>query len=155
MTAMSLSLLALLLLAMPASAGVTWCRADPWVELNGVEVRIWVMIPAEYEKLVTGPIRVTVYAPNKVSKEITFLDEGFLGHGEEVRFKNRGKVNDDGTFPVDIKVKVPLNSKQLRNDYGLHEIPVLVEIIASDGQLIHVEGSNHGIHSSLELRGTD
>lgn len=154
-TVACLSLLALLTLAMPAAAGVTWCRADPWVELNGAEVKIWVIIPAEYEHLVTGPIKVTVYAPNKVSKEITYLDEGFLGHGEEVRFKNRGKVNDDGTFQVDLKIRVPLDVRQLRDTYGLNEIPVLVEIIADDNQLMYVEGNNHGVHGSLELRGTN
>ena len=153
-TATCLGLLALLLIAMPAVAGVSWCRADPIVKLNGTEVQVWVSIDAEYEHLVTGPIRVTVFAPNKVSKEITFLDAGFNGHGEEVIFKNRGKVRDSGSFPVDIKVKVPLDMRQLSREYGLNEVPVLVEIITGDGQVIDVEGNDHGVQTSLEIRGT-
>ena len=154
LTVICLSLLALMLVVTPAGAGVTWCRADPIVELNGTEVQIWVSMDGVYEDLVTGPIRVTVFAPNKVSKEITFLDQGFNEHGEEVIFKNRKKVNDDGTFPFEIKVKVPVNTKLLSRDFGINEIPIQIEVLTGDGQVIHVDGSNHGTHVSLELHGT-
>lgn len=152
-TASFLSLLAVLLLAMPAGAGVSWCRADPIVMLDGTEVQIWVSVAAEYEHLVTGPIRVAVYAPNRVSKEITFLDAGFNGHGEEVNFKHRGRVRDDGSFPVDIKVRVPLDNRQLHREFDRRDIPVLVEVITGDGQVIHLEGTQHGTAVSLDLRG--
>lgn len=153
-TAGCLSLLALLVLALPASAGVTWCRADPIVELDGTEVQIWVAIPADYEHLVTGPIRVTVFTPNKVSKETTFLDKGFNGYGEEVIFKHRGKVTDSGSFPVEIKVQVPLDNRQLNREFGLRDIPVLVDIITGDGQVFQVEGNNQATGASLHVRGT-
>jgi len=153
MTGTCLSLLALLLLAMPAAAGVSWCRADPIVELNGTEVQIWVAVASEYEHLVSGPIQVAVFVPNKVSKEITFLDTGFNGYGEEVSFKHRGKVGDDGSFPVEIRVRVPLDNKLLYLEFGRHDIPVLVEIIIADGQVVQIEGSNHGTRLSLHVRG--
>ncbi len=155
MTASCLGLLAVLLLVMPATAGVTWCRADPIVELGGTEVQVWVAMDAEYEHLVTGPIRVTFFSPSKVSKETTFLDPGFNDHGEEVIFKHRGRVGEDGTFPIEIRVRVPLDNRQLHREYGLHEVPILVEILTGDGQVLDVEGSNHGTSAALRVSGTD
>jgi hypothetical protein len=154
-TAASLNLLTLLLLAMPVGAGVSWCRADPIVELNGTEVQIWVAMDSGYEHLVDGPIKVTIFTPNKVDKKATFLDAGFNGYGEEVVFKHRGKMNDDGTIPVSVKVIVPINERQLRQEYGLSEVPILVEIIASDGQTLDVEGTNRGAVASLQVRGAE
>lgn len=155
LTAGGLSLLVALLLAMPAAAGVTWCRADPIVELGGTEVQVWVAMDAQYEHLVTGPIQVTFASPNMVSKKTTFLDSGFNGYGEEVIFKHRGRVADDGTFPVEIKVRVPLDMRQLRREFGLHEVPILAEVVTGDGQVIDVEGSNRGTSVSLLVRGTE
>jgi hypothetical protein len=109
----------------------------------------------EYEDLVTGPIHVTFFSPNKVSKETTFLDSGFNGFGEEVVFKHRGRVGDDGSFPVEIKVRVPLDMQQLRREYGIHEVPILVEVLTGDGQVIDVEGGSHGTHVSLRVQGTE
>ena len=155
MVAGCLSLLAVLLLTMPVAAGVTWCRADPIVELDGTEVQVWVAMDARYEHLVTGPIQVTFFSPSKISKETTFLDVGFNGHGEEVIFKHRGRVGDDGTFPVEIKVRVPLDMRQLRREFGINEVPILVEVITGDGQVIDVEGGNHGTDVSLRVQGTN
>jgi hypothetical protein len=155
LTAGGLGLLAVLLLVMPAAAGVTWCRADPIVELGGTEVQVWVAMDEQYEHLVTGPIRVTFYSPNKISKKTTFLDAGFNGYGEEVIFKHRGKVGADGAFPVEIKVRVPLDNRQLFREYGVHEVPILVEVLTGDGQVIDVDGSNLGTSVSLRVLGTE
>jgi hypothetical protein len=154
-TASCVSLLALLLLAMPAAAGVSWCRSDPIVVLDGTEVQVWVAMESDYEHLVSGPIQVTIFTPNKVSKETTYLDDGFNGNGEEVRFRHRDKVADDGSFPVEIRVRVPLDNRLLYQEYGLTEIPVLIEVISSDGQVIAIEGSNRVTSASLQVHGTN
>ncbi|HEX5166795.1 MAG TPA: hypothetical protein VFV93_15425, partial [Thermomicrobiales bacterium] len=99
-TAGSLGLLALMLLVMPAAAGVSWCRADPIVELNGTSVQVWVAVGEEHEHLVSGPIQVTVYTPDRVRTRTIFLDEGFNGFGEVVDFRNRGWLDRNGRFDV-------------------------------------------------------
>lgn len=154
MTASCVSLLALLLLAMPALAGVTWCRADPIVELNGTEVQVWVAIDSQYEHLVSGPVEVTVFTPSRIDKRTTFLDAGFNGFGEEVNFRHRGRVSRDGSFPVEIRVSIPVDSWQLQRELGRSEIPIRVEVISGDGQLLDVEGDSHGTFASLQVRGT-
>jgi hypothetical protein len=43
--AILVGLIASIVVAVPALAGVGWCRADPVVRLNGTDVQIWVAIP--------------------------------------------------------------------------------------------------------------
>jgi hypothetical protein len=146
-------LLALLVLVMPAAAGVSWCRADPIVELNGTSVQVWVAVGEEHEHLVSGPIQVTVYTPDRVRTRTTFLDSGFNGFGEVVQFRNRGWMDRYGRFDVDIEVEVPLNSWQVRREFGMRDVPILVQVITGDGQEISVEGRSSGTEISFELRG--
>jgi hypothetical protein len=122
-----LGLLALLVLTVPAGAyGVTWCRADPIVKLNGEEVQIWVAVPAEYTARVTGPIDVTINVPGTVSTKVLFLDAGFNGYGERVTFTSSGSTMPGGTFYMSVVARVPMNGT-------LETIPVQMEII-HDGQ---------------------
>ncbi|MEA2598977.1 MAG: hypothetical protein QOF01_5446, partial [Thermomicrobiales bacterium] len=60
LTVLGLMALVLALQINTASAGISWCRADPGVALNGTVVQIWVAIPLEYQPLVDGPIQVTI-----------------------------------------------------------------------------------------------
>ena len=48
--------------ATPVSAGKGWCRSDPIVTLNGVELQFWVAIPDDVQDDVLGPINITMFA---------------------------------------------------------------------------------------------
>lgn len=120
-----MGLLALVVLTVPAFAGVTWCRADPIVKLNGEDVQIWVAVPKEYASKVTGPIDVTIHVPSTVSTKVIFLDAGFNGYGETVKFVKAGSTLQGGIIPMTVVAKVPMN--------GTYEsVPVQMEIIHDD-----------------------
>lgn len=116
LVAMTLGLLAVLMLAAPVLAGRVWCARDPIVRINGHDVQMWVAIPEEYVSLVSGPIDIQVLTAQPVDAEVLFLDEGFNGYGETVTFGalKRGKVYSDGSFDMQMKVQVPINDKKIR-----------------------------------------
>ena len=60
--------------------------------------------------------------------ELLFTDHGFNGHGEHVRFSDlRGAtVNADGSFPVEILVKVPFDRSMLKPGT---KVPVMVDVL--------------------------
>jgi hypothetical protein len=101
--------LALLVLAMPASASVRWCRTDPVVDFNGMTTNTYVSTYAEaLHGAVTGPTKVVYRLPSGVKSRLRYTDNGF-GYGYDVVFEydKRMKVNPDGTIPVEILVHVP------------------------------------------------
>ena len=107
----SLALLALLLLALPAGAGVSWCRSDPIISLNGKVSNTWVLTPNEiFLERANAPTRVVYTIPEDVEAELLFTDEGF-GLGYEVRFVSSRtmSVNPDGSIPVKVAIFVPSN----------------------------------------------
>ena len=114
--ATTLGLLAVLMLAAPAMAGRTWCARDPIVRINGHDVQLWVGIPVEYVPLVSGPIDIEILTAKPVDGEVLFLDEGFNGYGETVRFglMRKGRVYDDGSFDIQLNVKVPISDRKIR-----------------------------------------
>ena len=116
LTATTLGLLALVIFAMPALAGRTWCARDPIVRLNGEDIQIWVAIPEEYQTLVTGPVDLRINTPTGVTTAVRYLDSGFNGYGEKVTFGAlaNGKQYADGSFDVQLTVKVPINTKKVK-----------------------------------------
>jgi hypothetical protein len=114
--ATTLGLLAVLMLAAPAMAGRTWCARDPIVRINGHDIQMWVAVPAEYVPLVSGPIDIEILTAQPVDAEVLYLDEGFNGYGETVRFglMKRGKVYSDGSFDIKLNVKVPISDRKIR-----------------------------------------
>lgn len=113
-SAVTLGLLAMLVLTMPVTAGVTWCRSDPIVRFNGTDVQVLVGVPLEYVPYVNGPVEVKFLVPRDVTREVIFIDAGFNGHGEKVWIDDSsGKVASDGSFDVTIVVKVPIDSTLL------------------------------------------
>jgi hypothetical protein len=123
----ALGLLALLVFSAPALAGVSWCRSDPIVELNGHRVQIWAAIPKNVESRVTGPIQVDITVPSSVSRKVVMTDSGFNGYGENVTFSTTGgSVMPDGSFWMTVVIRVPMD--------GFYQtVPVLVEIVQPDG----------------------
>jgi hypothetical protein len=112
-----LALLAVLVLATPAMAGRRWCSRDPIVALNGHDLQMWVAIPEEYETLVTGPVDVRIGVPAGVTTETLFTDEGFNGFGETVTYDilKGGKVYTDGSFDIEVRVMVPIDTKKAKS----------------------------------------
>lgn len=144
-----LGLLALLLTVQvhSAAAGLTWCRVDPIVTLNGTSVQILVAIPDEDQALVDGPITVTVKTPRAVVQELVFTDAGFNGYGEQVRFGDLwGRIASDGSFPIQIQVTVPAG--------GRRDLPMRVELVPANGETIAVEGTNGGLTIRTRLVGS-
>ncbi len=117
LVAMTLGLMAVLVLAAPALAGRTWCARDPIVRINGHDTQLWVAIPQEYVSLVTGAISIQILTAKPVTSEVLFLDEGFNGYGEKVTFGalKGGKVYADGSFDNQLKVQVPINTKKMKS----------------------------------------
>jgi hypothetical protein len=114
--AITLGLLAVLMLAAPAMASRTWCARDPIVRINGHDVQMWVAVPSEYVSLVSGPIDIEVLTAKPVDAEVLYTDEGFNGYGEEVTFGalRRGKIYSDGSFDLQLKVSVPISDRKIR-----------------------------------------
>lgn len=116
MVSLSLAMLAVLVLTMPAAAGRKWCARDPIVALNGHEMQMWVGIPEEYVSLVTGAVEVRISVPSGVNTQTLFLDAGFNGFGEKVTYGTltTGKLYANGAFDIQIQAKVPINTKKLK-----------------------------------------
>jgi hypothetical protein len=114
--ALTLGLLAVLMLAAPAMAARTWCARDPIVRVNGHDVQMWVAVPSEYVSLVNGPIAIEILTAKPVDADILYLDEGFNGYGETVHFGalKRGKVYTDGSFDLQLTVKVPISDRKIK-----------------------------------------
>jgi hypothetical protein len=114
--ALALGALAVLILATPAMAARAWCARDPIVRINGHDVQFWVAVPEEYVPLVNGPIDIEILTATPVDAEVLFLDDGFNRYGETVRFgqMRRGKVYSDGSFDIQLNVKVPISDRKLK-----------------------------------------
>jgi hypothetical protein len=145
--AATLGLLALLVLTIPAGAwGVTWCRVDPIVELNGKRVQIWVAVPQEYAGKVTGPIQVEINVPSTVSKKLLFTDAGFNGHGETVTFtSNNGTLLPDTSFWMTFVVQVPMNG-------FYQQVPVQVEVVNPNGSKQYYYGSQYNVNGTFLVK---
>jgi len=112
-------LIAVLTLALPASATRGWCARDPIVTIGGTTVQIWVAIPDGFEPFVEDAVEVKVKAPKNLARRLIYTDEGFNGHGEKVSW---GDVNDenpnDGIAPIEIEVKVKFDISDMEKAFG-------------------------------------
>src|SRR5215218_8046138 len=85
-----IALLAWVPVVNPVSAGKGWCRSDPIVSLNGVELQLWVAIPLEEQANVAGPISITFMAPRSTNMELVYTDSGFKNYGESIYLAGNG-----------------------------------------------------------------
>jgi hypothetical protein len=109
------------LLIQPSAAGRLWCRADPVVSLDDRLVSISVAIPVEDLLRVTGPTSIQIKAPRDVDRRLIVNDLGFLGYGTVITFVDGGGSVKDATFPVEVRVSVPIDRTGLatRDDVPL------------------------------------
>lgn len=134
--ATTFGVLALLLVVMPASAGLVWCQGDPIVSLNGTQVQIIMAIPAEDQSRVTGPIHVEIGTPASVNRRLISTDSGFNNHGEKVTFRDIDGGQTGSTFPVTVSVSIPTDASHP----GGGDIPAKMTIIAKDANPLLVYG---------------
>ena len=122
----------------PAGAGVGWCRVDPSVRLNGTIVNFWISIREEDLPFVDGPVDCRVLTERGVLQELLFLDFGFNGYGEEIRFESM--VHETATpgepFKTSVKVVVPHTKRGAK-------FPIQLEIVPENGESV-VETGNAG-----------
>ncbi len=149
LSALLMGLLAIIVVTVPAFAGVSWCRADPIVRLNGTDVQIWVAVPEQYQSLVNGPIEVSIGVPGSVSREVVLLDSGFNGYGETVTFTDRGRVWYGGRFITVITIRVPV---AVSAPYEAYSIPVQVEVV-QNGVSEWFTGSAAGTWATVTVQG--
>lgn len=141
-----LSVVVALILASPVGAGFGWCRADPIVNLNGTRVNILVAIPKQYRKEVEGPILTVLNLPRGVAGDLLFTDEGFNGHGEEVRFFNRLDAEEGDRFSIQVYVRVPLPEA----------VPMQVTVKPANARNARVfKGSTDGLLIETTIVGAD
>ncbi|MGH9176226.1 MAG: hypothetical protein ACRD1H_17800, partial [Vicinamibacterales bacterium] len=139
-----LALAAILVFALPAGATRNWCLRDPIVSLNGQPVQIWIAIPAEYEPAVNGPIEVRIFAPKNVSRKLLYVDDGFNGHGEDVRLEDDSNLRKygDGSFDAIVRVKAPLDSNTFQRLGGDDQkIPLRLTITTNGELLTRLDGT--------------
>ncbi len=152
--AASMGLLTVLMLASPALAARSWCAKDPIVRLNGADVQIWVAIPEEYVQYVNGPIETKVQIPAAVSHSLVFMDDGFNGYGESLKFGTLDtKVSKNGMFDVVVSAIVPVDKAQLLEHEKRKSIPLQLTIIFEDGSSQVIEMTNDGTKISFKMRG--
>lgn len=141
--------LALLLLAMPASAGLVWCQGDPTVSLNGTTVQIVVAIPANDQPFVTGPVHVAIATPASVNRQVLLTDRGFNNHGEQVSFQDIGSSQSGSVFPVDVSVSIPVDASHA----GGVDIPVTMTISTQGKDPLVVTGNAARTHTYINISG--
>lgn len=121
--AAALGVLALLLLVVPASAGVLWCRTDPVVEVNGFRANVYVSTESSYLSTVNGPVRLDVHVPVGATARLIQTDSGF-GQGYTIRFIEDARLHSGKGF-VEMIASVYVGSSS-------SNMPVKVDIVPVD-----------------------
>lgn len=143
-------LLAVLAMALPAEAGLTWCKSDPIVLLDGTQLQVLVGVPAEYVPYVNGPVSVRIKTPKSVTEQLLFADLGYNGYGEAVTFGDLKATTYETTFDTNIQVSVPFAS-------GVNAESVQLEVTAIPSNALSVVkyGNASGTTVGLKLAPTN
>lgn len=128
-TSLVLAMVALLVLAVPASAGRAWCRADPIMTIDGELVDVYVSSNLQMFFSANGPIQMVVTVPEGVQANIILHDLGFLrGYRTSIEHSGELQVSSDGHVPVRVAIYAPAR----RN-----AIPVSVTVVPTGISLLH------------------
>lgn len=68
-----------------AAAGISWCRNDPHVVINGIELNVYPERIEGEPNACIGAIRMNFYVPVNASCAVLASDQGF-GHGYDIDF---------------------------------------------------------------------
>lgn len=102
-----IALFALLILITPVSAGRSWCRTDPVIQVDGDLADIFVSGPPEAPLLVTGPTEIVVTVPIGVDTRLIVADLGF-GKGQVVSFQKSSELHRTPTgIEIEVAIFVP------------------------------------------------
>lgn len=105
--------LMLVLQTQTASAGISWCRADPLITVNGRTGHVYVDSTAEMYSSATGPIQVEIRVPVGSIASAVPLDNGF-GYGYAITFVPDPSLSVVGnTSEVRVNVYAPARNGSL------------------------------------------
>lgn len=111
-------------------AGISWCRTDPIVTVNGTSVHVYVLSTLEMYDAVTGPTEITVTYPQgtNVSARISSNDNGF-GRGYRLSLRSASGLQVSGSnLQIVVEVRVGATDDSL---------PVRLEVVRiADGLLL-------------------
>jgi hypothetical protein len=103
----TLSVLAALVLVLPASAGISWCRTDPHLAIGGRTTHIYFERDAALPNASTGPIQLVVTVAPGVSTAVLDQDLGF-GFGYVISFVESASLDQpDDHHNIRIAAFVP------------------------------------------------
>jgi hypothetical protein len=130
------AILALLVVSLPATAGVTWCRTDPVVRLGNVEYSIVVSIPEQNLPQVNDALYFWFYSPHGTAQQTLMLDAGYNGFGEVVQY---------GYYLL------PWHTMVLDVRHSGERFPVMVDVYRNGEHFRSVSGSSGWIALTLPL----
>ncbi len=145
-----LSILAVLVLALPANAGWLWCKSDPVISLNGTVVDIVVAIPVDYVPAVNGPTQYEIATPRGVERQLILNDIGYNGHGSEVVFTDGPGIVRDNQIDTTVSVYVPIDESTLAEG---ETVPLEMTITPTNGEQVTVMGTTDGTTVELTIIG--
>jgi hypothetical protein len=112
------------------SAGITWCRTDPIITVNGQVFHVYVFATEEMYQLATGPTEIIVKYPQDTIATGQLLpnDNGF-GLGYKLTLQPASGLSQSGDrLKIKLAVRVPASDSSL---------PVGMEaVLAADGTLL-------------------
>lgn len=110
-------------------AGITWCRTDPIITVNGKKFHVYVLSTQAMFTQRTGPTEIIVKYPQGTTATGQLLpnDNGF-GLGYNLNLQPTSGLSKDGTrFQIKVAVRVGANDSNL---------PVRMEARRTDGSLL-------------------
>jgi hypothetical protein len=102
-----------LLIPHSAQAGISWCRTDPLITVNGATGHVYVESIWEMFEYCTGPVKINVDVPKGADASAEPLDNGF-GRGYNITFSNGNGLKSRGPFTdVRISARVPCQRQDI------------------------------------------
>jgi hypothetical protein len=101
-----------LVAAREASASISWCRTDPWVEINGTHLNIYPERLADEPNHCNGPIRLAFRVPEGSQCAVHDADNGF-GHGYRIEFYEDASFRGN-SYQVAMLVPASRNDMKVR-----------------------------------------
>jgi hypothetical protein len=95
-----------------ALAGITWCRVDPFVKINGVALKIYPERDSNAANICNGPIKLNFVVPPDADCRVINADQGF-GYGYDISF-TPSSMYSGNIYRVNMYVPAPDSSMAVR-----------------------------------------